>query len=107
MQTLAILVNQDCLFKNLQCLYEWLQSVSLTQDVFNLEIVSWSSYHSAKGRGSDVEVIITPLLTLLQDQIHSVSIIKHAMKKVKEITNFLNPSQTPAMIADQPLSVLA
>jgi hypothetical protein len=29
------------------------------------------------------------------------------MEKVKEVTNFLNPGQTPVMTADQPLFVLA
>ena len=101
-QTPATTVNQDYLVKNLRCEYEWLQSVSLTQDVFNTETVSWSSYHSPKGRGPHVEVSITSLLPLLQDQAHSVSTIRHAMDKIKEITHFLNPSKTPVIADNQP-----
>jgi hypothetical protein len=46
-------------------------------------------------------------MPILQEQAHSVVTIKHAMDKVKEVTSFLNPRQTPVMACDQPLFVFA
>lgn len=97
----------DYLVRNLRLEYEWLQFVSLTNEVLDVETVSWSAYHSSKGRGPHVNISISSLMPLLQEQAHSVATIKHAMDKVKEVTSFLNPRQTPVMACDQPLFVLA
>ena len=92
--------------RNLCFEYEWLQFLSLTNEALNDETVSWSAYHSLKGRGPHVNISISSLLPLLQEQAHSVAIIKHIMDKIKEVTSFLNPGQTPVMACDQPLFVL-
>ena len=97
----------DCLVRNLRLEYEWLQFVSLTNEVLDVETVSWSAYHSSKERGPHVNISISSLMPILQEQAHSVATIKHAMDKVKEVTSFLNPRQTPVMACDQPLFVLA
>ena len=68
--------------------YEWLQFASLTDEVVEVETVSWSSYHASRMKGPQVEVSITSLLLLLNDQAHSVATIKHTMDKVKEVTKF-------------------
>jgi CRISPR/Cas system Type II protein with McrA/HNH and RuvC-like nuclease domain len=97
----------DYLVRNLRLEYEWLQFVSLTNEVLDVETVSWSAYHSSKERGPHVNISISSLMPILQEQAHSVATIKHAMDKVKEVTSFLNPRQTPVMACDQPLFVLA
>ena len=56
---------------------------------------------------SHVNISISSLMPILQEQAHSVATIKHAMDKVKEVTSFLNPRQMPVMACDQPLFVLA
>ena len=97
----------DYLVRNLRLEYEWLQFVSLTNEVLDVETVSWSAYQSSKERGPHVNISISSLMPILQEQAHSVATIKHAMDKVKEVTSFLNPRQTPVMACDQPLFVLA
>ena len=99
--------DHDYLVRNLRIEYEWLQFVSLINEVLDVEIVSWSAYHSSKGRGSHVNISISSLMPLLQERAHSVDTIKHAMDKVKEVTSYLNSGQMPVMACDQPLFVLA
>ena len=77
------------------------------QLVLYVETVTWSAYQSSKKRGPHIEVSISSLLPLLQDQAHSVATLKHAMDKVNEVTRFLNPTHTPVMAVDQPLFALA
>ena len=43
---------------------------------------------------------------MLLDQAHSVATLKHAMNKIQDTVDFLNPYQTPVMAADQPLYAL-
>ena len=107
LQTPMSMSDLDYPVRNLRLEYEWLQFVSLTNEVLDVETVSWSAYHSSKGRGPHVNISISSLMPILQEQAHSVATIKHAMDKVKEVTSFLNPRQTPVMACDQPLFVLA
>lgn len=95
--------DHDYLFHNIRLECEWLKYVSSTEEVKEVETVPWSAYHSM----SNVNISISSLLPLWQEQAHSVATIKHVMDKVKEITSFLNPEQTPVMACDQPLFVLA
>jgi hypothetical protein len=44
------LFDLDYLVRNLHLEYEWLQFVSLTNEVLDVETVSWSAYHSSKKR---------------------------------------------------------
>lgn len=107
LNTPLVIPDHDYLFRNLRLEYEWLHFVSLTNAVLDVETVSWSAYHSSKRRGPQVNVSISSLLPLLQEQAHSIATIKHAMDKLKEVTSFLNPKQTPVMACDQHLFVLA
>lgn len=101
------LPNDDYLTEILKDEYEWLYVVHLTTEDLDKENLSWSSFHASKKRGPTVEVSLTSLLPLFQEAAHSVAMIKHSMDKVKEITDFLNPGQTPVITADQPLFVIA
>ena len=93
-----------------QCLkkeYEWLEKMTLTEEVDDALSVTWSAHHAAQQRSKAFEVSITALLPLLRDQAHSVATIKHVMDKVRDTVAFLNPGQTPVIGADQPLYALA
>jgi len=93
-----------------QCLkneYEWLEKITLTEEVDDALSVTWSAHHAAQKRSKAFEVSITALLPLLRDQAHSVATIKHVMDKVRDTVAFLNPGQTPVIGADQPLYALA
>jgi hypothetical protein len=72
--------------------YEWLQSVSLNQDVFNIETVSWSSYDSKKDEililRFALTLTITSLLPWLQNHFFDN---KTCHEKNKENKKFLNP----------------
>lgn len=69
--------------------------------------VTWSAHHASKKRGTPFEVSIASLLPLLRDEAHSVSTIRHVMDRIKEIVEFLNPGQVPAIAANQPIYALA
>ena len=64
--------------------YEWLQKVSLTQEVHDKVNITWSSHHAEKKRGLAFEVSITALLPLLRDEAHSVATVRHSMNKVRD-----------------------
>ena len=87
--------------------YEWLQFASLTDEVVEVETVSWSSYHASRMKGTHVEVSKTSLLPLLNDQAHYVATIKLTMDKIKEVTQFLNPAQCSVKAVDQHLFAIA
>jgi hypothetical protein len=81
--------------------YAWLEIVNLTEDVNESASITWSAYHASKRRGQNFQISIASLLPLWRDVAHSVATIKHAMGKIRETTEFLNPGQTPVMAADQ------
>ena len=101
------LQDHDYLGENLLNEYEWLNEVRLTVEDANLETISWSAFHLSKQRCNSVEISLTSLLPLFQEQAHSVAMIKHSMDKVKYLVNFPNPGRTPIITADQPLFVIA
>jgi len=59
--------------------YEWLGFVHFTDGIVNDNVVSWSSYHSSRNRGTNVCVSVISLMPLLQESAHSVATIKHSM----------------------------
>jgi hypothetical protein len=66
LQTPMSMFDLDYLVRNLRLEYEWLQFVSLTNEVLDVETVSWSAYHSSKGRGPHVNISISSLTSLLR-----------------------------------------
>ena len=93
--------------KELNLEYEWLENVHSTTDVDDICNLTWSAHHANKQRDNDFVTSISSLMPLLRDQAHSVATIKHAMDKIKEAVQLLNPGQTPVITADQPLYTLA
>jgi hypothetical protein len=69
--------------------------------------VSWSAYHASLQPNSDRPIAITALLPLFNEKSHSVAMIIHAMKLIREDTQYLNPGQCPIVTVDQPLYALS
>lgn len=67
----------------------------------------WSVFHSREAslvcRG---EIARTAVLPLFSESSHSIAMMTHSMKIVRDATHFLNPGQTPVLVADQPLFAL-
>jgi hypothetical protein len=66
-------MSMSDLDRNLRLEYEWLQFVSLTNEVLDVAIVSWSAYHSSKGRGPHVNISISSLTSLLRKNMLSAT----------------------------------
>ena len=73
LQTPMSMFDLDYLVRNLRIEYEWLQFVSLTNEVLDVETVSWSAYHSSKGRGPHVNISISSLTSLLRKKMLSAT----------------------------------
>ena len=87
--------------------FEWLEKVSITENIDSDISLNWSAHHVSMNRGHEFEVCITALLPLLREQAHSVATVRHVMDKVKDTLIFLNPDQTPVITADQPIFAVA
>lgn len=68
LNTPLVIPDHDYLFRNLRLEYEWLDFVSLTNEVLDMETVSWSAYHSSKRRGPQVNVSISSTPVMACDQ---------------------------------------
>lgn len=90
--------------------YEWLYHVrdlykknSLTTEDF----ISWAAFHATRQPQVPQDVAIGAMLPMFYENSHSVAMIKHGMKVVSKVVQFLNPGQVPVMTVDQPLYALA
>ena len=61
--------------------FEWLEKMTLTEEVDNALSITWSAHHAAQQRNKEFEVSITSLLPLFCDPAHSVATIKHVMER--------------------------
>lgn len=67
----------------------------------------WSVFHSRRTRlVSQEEIARTAILPLFSESSHSMAMMTHSMKIVRDATHFLNPGQIPVLVADQPLYAL-
>lgn len=90
--------------------YKWLERVRNLLGKENLEAgewISWAAYHA-----SNTEPVSSPpaesyMLPLFTESPTSPTMAWHAMKVLCEAINYLNPGQTPVIVADQPLFTLA
>ena len=71
------------------------------------ENVSWSAYHASLQPYSDRPVATIALLPVFNENSHSVAMITHALKQIKENTQYLNPEQCPVLTVDQPLHAIS
>ena len=65
--------------------FEWLEKVSLTQNIESYISVNWTPHHVSMNRCLAFGVSIATILHLLHEQAHSVETVHHVMDKVKEI----------------------
>ena len=86
---------------------EWIDKVSVTEQVNENLSITWPAHHASKQTGIAFEESITSLLPLLRESANSVATIRHVMDRVKDTVMYLNPDQTPVIAADQPIYAIA
>ena len=69
--------------------------------------LSWSAYSAEYATNVNIIKSISSMLPLFNEDSHYVTLMIHAFKLIKKVTDFLNPGQTPVMIFDQPLYAIA
>ena len=88
--------------------YQWLDNVShhIENELARDEWISWAAYHAAR---SDPPSFRTNsyMLPLLRESANSPVTMLHCMSTIRRATAYLNPGQTPIMVADQPLYTLS
>ena len=90
---------------------KWLDHVKerlnqdITKDVLDM---SWAAFHAGRSLAErSVQLDVSSLLPLFQEEAHSVAMIRHAMDVVSQAVRFLNPGQVPVLTCDQPLFAIA
>ena len=79
---------------------EWLDKVSVTEQLDVSLSITWPAHHASKQRDLAFDESITSLLPLLRESAHSVATIRHVMDRVKDTVAYLNLGQTPVIAAD-------
>ena len=62
------------------------------------ESISWAAYHARQQTlqsSTDINIALTSLLPLFQDEAKSVAMTRHSMDIVKTAVHILNPGQVP------------
>ena len=83
----------------------WLEEVSklLQTELTKSHSIAWATHH-AKLQPEVLDLpAATALLPLFYEKADSPAMIKHGMDVIKNITEFLNPSQIPVMTCDCPI----
>ena len=101
----SIKTDQACL--KLADEVEWLDKVSVTDQLDANLSITWPAHKASTQRGIAFEESIASLLPLLRESAHSVTTIRHVMDRVKQTVAYLNPDQTQVIAADQPLYAMA
>ena len=83
-----------------------MESVRLNEVVDGSVTVSWAAYNAKQVRDHDFNITVTSMLPLLKDPSQSMSTVKHCLRKLMDVTKFLNPGQVTVTAADQPLYAL-
>lgn len=102
--------KEDMLSKSITEEQAWLERVEKLLEKEKLEekeYLSWSAYFASVQQSVLRPNAITSLLPLFEENAHTMAMIQHAMKTVKDSTKHLNPRQTPVIAMDQPLYALA
>ena len=71
------------------------------------EYISWGAFHASLTSNPTNPPSLNALLPLFYEKAATVAMVKHAMSILQQITDRLNPGQTPVMAFDQPLYTLA
>jgi hypothetical protein len=91
---------------------QWLEHVQeqmQADDGHTLPNTTWASYHAALETAQGVvhEPAVNSLLPLFYESSTSISMIRHGMRLIHQITRHVNKSQVPVMCVDQPLYALS
>ena len=88
--------------------YQWLYHVNghVEDKLARDDWISWAAYHAAKSSPPSF-ISKSYMLPLFTESSNSPITIFHCMKTIKRAIEYLNPGQTPVMVADQPLFTLA
>ena len=68
------------------------------------EYISWGAFHASLTSNHTNPPSLNALLPLFYEKAATVAIVKHAMTILQQMTDRLNPGQTPVMAFDQPLT---
>lgn len=100
-QTLEMILDEE---------YKWLEKTKLCLEKGSVEVgewVSWAAHHANRiGPPSDIIPVKSMMLPLFRECSSSPMMVYHGMKVIKAVIHYLNPGQTPVMVADQPLYTL-
>lgn len=91
-------------------IYVWLDRVRflLSKDTLAAdEWISWAAYYASKTEASVTPPTKSYMLPLFTESPNSPIMVWHGMKVLRRAIAYLNPGQTPVMVADQPLFTLA
>ncbi|VDI74930.1 Hypothetical predicted protein [Mytilus galloprovincialis] len=98
------ILNHNYIFMSLQNEYEWLNTVRLTSKDITSENIAWSSFHSSERRGPTVEMSLSWLLSLFQEQAHSVATIKHSKDTLRDV--FERLTKKPVLVSDADMELI-
>ena len=88
--------------------YQWLNKVQELLEKDKLEdYISWSTHFSSLQSQAPRSQAIYALLPLFDENAHTMAMIQHSMKIVKEGVAYVNPNQTPVIAMDQSLFAIA
>ncbi len=90
--------------------YVWLDRVRnlLTKQTLEPgEWISWAAYYASITQPPATPPTKSYMLPLFTASPNSPAMIWHGMKVLRQAISYLNPGQTPVMVADQPLFTLA
>ena len=85
---------------------EWLYMVNLAvkdDSEDDSENISWAAHNASKNSFQTQQADHSAMLSMWRDPSKCPAMIKHAMKKILEATEILNPGQTAVVAMDQPL----
>lgn len=75
----------------------------LDKDLEREDYISWSAYHASLIQPGKELPVISGLLPLFHEKAASISMVKHGMDVLRQVTEYLNPGQIPVIAVDQPL----
>ena len=102
--------SSDLIGEGMKSEYQWLHRVKelLEKDRLDKEdYISWSAYFASLQSQAPRSQAITALLPLFHENAHTMTMIQHSMKIVKESVAYVNSNQTPVIAMDQPLFAIA
>ena len=90
--------------------HQWLKKMQTLIEKAKLDVedyLSWAAYHDSQQPETNKPTSNVALLPLFLDNAHTTCMIKHAMDVISKGVKHLNPTQTPVIVADQPLYAIA